>query len=61
MPDGSIILTVTGGASANYTYLWSDNSTSQNVTTATSGYYSVTVTDENACSRKGFSSDDSFK
>ena len=49
MPDGSIILTVTGGASANYTYLWSDNSTSQNVTTATSGYYSVTVTDENAC------------
>ncbi len=52
MPDGSILLTVSGGAGSNYTYLWSDNSTTQNITTAVSGYYSVKVTDENGCSAR---------
>jgi gliding motility-associated-like protein len=52
MPDGSILLNVTGGAGSDYTYLWSDNSTTQNITTAVSGYYSVTVTDENGCSAR---------
>jgi gliding motility-associated-like protein len=50
MPDGEIILTVTGGANSGYTYLWSDNSVTQNITTAVSGMYSVTVTDANGCS-----------
>ncbi len=27
MPDGVIVLTATGGAGSDYTYLWSDNST----------------------------------
>ena len=52
MPDGEIILTVTGGIGPAYTYLWSDNSTSQNISTAVSGNYSVTVTDMNGCSAR---------
>ncbi|MDP4222877.1 MAG: gliding motility-associated C-terminal domain-containing protein, partial [Bacteroidota bacterium] len=50
MPNGSILLTVTGGPAPSYTYLWSDNSTTRNITTAVAGYYSVTVTDLNGCS-----------
>ncbi|MFZ0280413.1 MAG: PKD-like domain-containing protein, partial [Bacteroidales bacterium] len=43
MPNGVITLSATGGA-GSYTYLWSDNSTTQNITTAVSGLYSVKVT-----------------
>jgi gliding motility-associated-like protein len=50
MPDGEILLTVTGGSNSGYTYLWSDNSTTQNITTAVSGMYNVIVTDANGCS-----------
>ena len=50
MPDGQININVTGGANSGYTYLWSDNSTTQNIATAVSGVYSVTVTDANGCS-----------
>jgi len=50
MPDGEIQLSVTGGTNAGYTFLWSDNSTTQNISTAVSGIYSVTVTDMNNCS-----------
>ncbi|MGB8492275.1 MAG: gliding motility-associated C-terminal domain-containing protein, partial [Bacteroidales bacterium] len=53
MPDGQILLTVTGGTESGYTYLWSDNSTSKDITTAVSGLYSVTVTDQNACAQRG--------
>jgi gliding motility-associated-like protein len=52
MPDGQIAMTVTGGNNSGYTYLWSDNSTTQNITTAVSGLYSVTVTDGNGCSAR---------
>jgi gliding motility-associated-like protein len=52
MPDGEILLTVTGGTNSGYTYLWSDNSVTQNITTAVSGMYSVTVTDANGCSAR---------
>jgi gliding motility-associated-like protein len=52
MPDGEILLTVTGGANSGYTYLWSDNSTTQNLSTAVSGMYRVTVTDANGCSAR---------
>jgi gliding motility-associated-like protein len=48
-PDGTISLTVTGGTNSGYTYLWSDNSTTQNIATATAGLYVVTVTDANGC------------
>ena len=50
MPDGVIVLTATGGAGSDYTYLWSDNSINPYVTTAVSGIYSVKVTDINGCS-----------
>ncbi len=50
MPDGEILLNVTGGTNAGYSFLWSDNSTTQNISTAVSGIYSVTVTDMNSCS-----------
>ncbi len=50
MPDGEILLNVTGGTNAGYAFLWSDNSTTQNISTAVSGIYSVTVTDMNSCS-----------
>ena len=49
LPNGQINLTVTGGTGQVYTYLWSDNSTSQDLGTAVSGLYSVTVTDESGC------------
>jgi gliding motility-associated-like protein len=49
MPDGEIKLNVSGGTQSGYTYLWSDNSTGQNLTGAVSGLYSVTVTDLNNC------------
>ncbi len=43
---GSVILTASGGAS----YLWSDNSSSADLSVITSGTYTVTVTDSNNCS-----------
>jgi gliding motility-associated-like protein len=49
MPDGEIALTVTGGIGPAYTYRWSDNTTAQNISTAVSGIYGVTVTDLNSC------------
>jgi gliding motility-associated-like protein len=48
-PDGTITLTVDGGADTQYSYLWSDNSTSQNISNAVSGLYTVAVTDANGC------------
>ena len=53
MPDGSIILTVSGGVvGTDYTYLWSDNSTSRDIPNATQGLYVVTISDLNGCSVK---------
>lgn len=48
-PDGSVYIKVSGG-SGQYKYLWSDGQKNQNLTQASSGEYTVTVTDDNGCS-----------
>jgi gliding motility-associated-like protein len=47
-PDGSIDLTVAGGAGV-LTYLWDDNGTTPDRTGMLPGDYTVTVTDANGC------------
>lgn len=46
--DGYINLNVTGGT-PEYSFLWSNSETSQNLTNLDSGVYQVTVTDSNNC------------
>ena len=48
LPSGAITLNVAGGTSP-YSYLWSNGSTSQNVSGLAAGTYSVTVTDSKGC------------
>ena len=48
-PNGSVSVTANGGV-APYTYLWSNGSTTQNVSGLFGGTYSVTVTDAQGCS-----------
>jgi SprB repeat len=46
--SGSINLTVSGGT-GTYSFLWSNGTTSQNLSPAAAGTYSVIVTDSNLC------------
>ena len=46
--DGAVNLSVAGGR-APYTYRWSNNATTQTISGLSTGTYSVTVTDANAC------------
>jgi hypothetical protein len=46
---GAIDLTVGGNGSAPYTYLWSNDSTTQDLTDLLTGIYSVVITDVNGC------------
>jgi len=50
--DGSIELTIIGGVSP-YTFLWSNNTTTQNINSISAGNYSVTVTDFAGCEVTG--------
>ncbi len=52
-PNGAITLTISSG-SGNYSFLWSNNATTQNLTGLAPGVYDVTVTDiTQACDRFG--------
>nr|MBP6732298.1 T9SS type A sorting domain-containing protein [Chitinophagales bacterium] len=46
--DGSIVLTVNGGTPP-YTFLWSNNATTANITNLCAGTYTATISDANAC------------
>jgi gliding motility-associated-like protein len=46
--NGSVTLSVNGGTSP-YSFLWSNGSSTQNLTGLSSGSYTVTVTDANGC------------
>ena len=47
--DGFIDVTISGGIGA-YTYLWSNDETTEDISNLSAGVYSVTATDENGCS-----------
>ncbi len=56
--NGAININTTGGTvtPTNYTYLWSNGSTLEDLTNLSAGNYTVTVTDANACTAsQGFS------
>ncbi|MFK7808687.1 MAG: LamG-like jellyroll fold domain-containing protein, partial [Saprospiraceae bacterium] len=48
--DGELDLVVTGGTTP-YTYSWSNSATTQDLTGLSQGVYSVTVTDDNGCTK----------
>jgi gliding motility-associated-like protein len=50
--NGAISITVSGGA-PNYSFLWSNGATTQNINSLVAGNYTVTVTDQNSCSVSG--------
>ena len=49
--SGSISISLSGGTSP-YHYLWSNNTTGSEINGLTAAVYSVTVTDQNGCSKK---------
>ncbi len=53
--DGSATVSVSGGTPP-YIYLWSNGSTTQNISGLAAGDYLVTVTDNNSCQKTGMAS-----
>jgi gliding motility-associated-like protein len=51
--SGSISLSPSGGTGQNYTYIWSNGSTSSSINSLPGGTYTVTVTDSNGCTQSG--------
>jgi hypothetical protein len=51
--DGQITLSVSGGGSTPYTYVWSNGSTTNTITGLTPGVYHYTVSDDFECSPTG--------
>ncbi|HMR45755.1 MAG TPA: gliding motility-associated C-terminal domain-containing protein, partial [Bacteroidia bacterium] len=51
MANGSAIAAVSGGTSP-YSYLWNNGNTTNNITNLTTGYYTITVTDSNQCTKR---------
>ncbi len=47
--DGSVLVSTSGGT-APFTYLWSNGDTTEDLTAAPAGSYTLTVTDANGCS-----------
>lgn len=52
LSNGSVDITVSGGTPCpNYTYLWSNGATTQDITNIGQGSFTVTVTDCNGCTK----------
>ena len=49
--NGSAIVAVTGGTSP-YSYQWNNGNTTNNIINLTSGYYTITITDGNLCTKR---------
>lgn len=47
--NGSIDITVSGGSSSNYSYVWNNGATTQDISGLAPGAYTVTVTDNVLC------------
>ena len=48
-PNGTALVTASGGANNGFTYLWSTGSIDTLLSVTSAGSYDVTITDENAC------------
>jgi hypothetical protein len=51
LPNGQARVEASGGV--NYSYIWSNGATTQEISNLTAGMYSVTVSDENNCTATG--------
>jgi hypothetical protein len=55
LQNGSSLTADATGGNPPYTFYWSDGSTGQTITITSSGYFMVTITDENGCTATAIS------